>query len=295
MSETFGKVVVGLFGVCLVLLGLYGLAWLFMSTNPDVPAGYVGYQTQGAVFGSSKFYGTLKGPASPGKTWLIHNVNVSVTPYTYGEEFSGDRTVLSRDNLKIGFATHIVWKIKEDSVKDFVEKFSTLDPNKSAQDSEKVVKDAYNNYIREPFRTYSRAEVQLLDGMKIKEKQIEMGDNILANMKKKLENTPFEIMSVVVGNIQYPKEVEDAVAANLAAEQYKQKEEKDKERRIIQASGIAESMKIINQQLTDTYLQHEAIEAQKSMVNSPNHTVIYIPVGPMGIPLVNTVPNGEKK
>jgi hypothetical protein len=38
------------------------------------------------------------------------------------------------------------------------------------------------------------------------------------------------------------------------------------------------------------YIQHEAIEAQKLMVNSPNHTVVYIPVGPMGVPVTGTFP-----
>ena len=27
------------------------------------------------------------------------------------------------------------------------------------------------------------------------------------------------------------------------------------------------------------------------MVGSPNHTVIYIPVGPMGVPIVNVAPS----
>jgi len=47
-------------------------------------------------------------------------------------------------------------------------------------------------------------------------------------------------------------------------------------------------MQIINERLTAPYLQHEAIEAQKAMVGSPNHTTVYIPVGPMGVPLVGT-------
>jgi len=42
--------------------------------------------------------------------------------------------------------------------------------------------------------------------------------------------------------------------------------------------------------LSTMYIQHEAIEAQKQMVNSPNHTVVYIPVGPMGVPLTATMP-----
>jgi hypothetical protein len=47
-------------------------------------------------------------------------------------------------------------------------------------------------------------------------------------------------------------------------------------------------MEIINTRLTSQYLPHESIEAQKAMVGSPNHTAIYIPVGPMGVPIVGT-------
>jgi len=49
-------------------------------------------------------------------------------------------------------------------------------------------------------------------------------------------------------------------------------------------------MQIIRGQLSTMYIQHEAIEAQKQMVNSPNHTVVYIPVGPMGVPITATMP-----
>lgn len=57
-----------------------------------------------------------------------------------------------------------------------------------------------------------------------------------------------------------------------------------------EAKGIAQSQKIINDTLTPLYIQHEAIVAQKDQVNSPNHTVIYIPSGNNGVPLVTTVP-----
>ena len=59
---------------------------------------------------------------------------------------------------------------------------------------------------------------------------------------------------------------------------------------IAQAKGIAESQAIIKSTLTPAYLQYEAIEAQKAEVNSPNHTIIYIPSGSNGVPLVSTVP-----
>ena len=58
----------------------------------------------------------------------------------------------------------------------------------------------------------------------------------------------------------------------------------------MQAQGIANAMQIIRGQLSAMYIQHEAIEAQRQMVNSPNHTVVYIPVGPMGVPITATFP-----
>lgn len=68
-----------------------------------------------------------------------------------------------------------------------------------------------------------------------------------------------------------------------------QVEKQKAEIRIVDAEGIAKSQQIINATLTDRYLQHEAIQAQMQMANSPNHTTIYIPSGNNGIPLVKTV------
>ena len=61
---------------------------------------------------------------------------------------------------------------------------------------------------------------------------------------------------------------------------------KDAEIRIEEAKGIAQAQKIINATLTKNYLQHEAINFQLKMADSPNHTTVYIPSGTNGIPLV---------
>jgi len=65
-----------------------------------------------------------------------------------------------------------------------------------------------------------------------------------------------------------------------------------------EAIGIAEAQKTINATLTPLYIQHEAIQAQEKMVNSPNHTEIYIPSGANGvpiIPMVQNLNNGERQ
>ena len=90
-----------------------------------------------------------------------------------------------------------------------------------------------------------------------------------------------------VRNAQNQIRVNEMIARQT--EQLIENEKQKAQIRIEEAKGIAESQKLINATLTDQYLQHEAIEAQKSMAGSPNHTQIYIPVGNNGIPLVKTV------
>jgi regulator of protease activity HflC (stomatin/prohibitin superfamily) len=269
------------------------LIWLGGSTNPETPAGYVGYMTQGAIFGKSHFYGLQTGPNSPGRTWRLNVVNVSITPYTYTEDFNGASSVLSQDNLKISFQVHIVFNIKAEGVKDFVEKYATVYEN---EHPDKLVKDAYDNFLSQRLRTFARDEIQKFSGLDVKDKIPEIGSSLSSEIQEVVKNTPFNVQSVVVGNIQYPEEVANAVSAKMAATQVLERkqteidiEEKEKQKRIIDAEGIAKSMEIINQRLSPSYLQHEAIEAQKDMINSPNHTVIYIPTGPMGVPLVGAL------
>ncbi|MFN7972167.1 MAG: SPFH domain-containing protein [Acidobacteriota bacterium] len=269
------------------------LAWIMGSANPETPAGYVGYLTQGAALGKARFYGLQAGPTSPGRTWLVSVTNVSITPYTYSEEFSKGDSVLSKDNLKIAFRVHMVWRVRPERVREFVERYSTLG-QKDRPDQ--IVATAYANYLKEPLRTYARDEIQKLDGLDVKDRIIPIGDAILARIEALTRDTPFEVKSVVVGNVQYPDEVASAVSEKLAATQVLERkateieiERREQQKRIIQAEGIAKAMEVINQRLTAQYLQHEAIEAQKLMVNSPNHTTVYIPVGANGVPLVGNV------
>jgi regulator of protease activity HflC (stomatin/prohibitin superfamily) len=287
-------VIVGVFLVALCA----GMTWLLGSRNPYTPAGYVGYLTRGAVFGKSIFYGTQRGPTSAGRSWLLDVTNVSVTPYTYTEDFTGEDAVLSKDNLKIAFRVHTVWRVDESRVPLFMERFSTTVSDRGHEkEPDTIVKVAYGNFIREPLRTYARDEVQQRNGLEVKDALIAIGDAVLARIRTYAADSPFTITSVVVGNVQYPSEVADAVSRKLAATQELQRkdteieiERKERTKREVQAQGIANAMQIIRGQLSGMYIQHEAIEAQKAMVNSPNHTVVYIPVGPMGVPITGTFP-----
>ena len=280
----------------LVLGAIALVGWSLGSSNPFTPEGYVGYLTKGAVMGHSRFYGIQRGPTSPGRSWLLDVTNVSITPYTYTDDFSHDDAVLSRDNLKVAFQIHTVWHVDETQVPLFMDRFSTTVGREALEKSpDAIVTTAYGNFIREPLRTFARDEVQRRNGLEVKDALIAIGDGVLARIQRYAAGSPFVINSVVVGNVQYPEEVASAVSRKLAATQELQRkdteieiERKERTKREVQAQGIANAMEIIRGQLSAMYIQHEAIEAQKLMVNSPNHTVVYIPAGPMGVPLTGT-------
>ena len=209
-----------------VLLGLVVIGWSLGSANPFTPAGYVGYLTKGAVIGQSRFYGTQRGPTSPGRTWLLDVTNVSITPYTYTEDFSQGDAVLSRDNLKIAFQVHTVWHVDDARVPLFMDRFSTTVGRSALEkDPDAIVKVAYGNFVREPLRTFARDEVQRRNGLEVKDALIPIGDAVLARIQRYAAGSPFIISSVVVVNVQYPEEVAMAVSCKLAATQELQRKD----------------------------------------------------------------------
>lgn len=62
---------------------------------------------------------------------------------------------------------------------------------------------------------------------------------------------------------------------------------------VARAKGIKRAQQIINRTLTPLYVQHEAIQAELRLAGSQHaNTVIYIPVGANGVPLVS--PTGQQ-
>jgi hypothetical protein len=276
----------------LCVLGMAAL--VYGCSNPSTPAGYVGYVVKEPLaLGHDAFITTQDGPTSTGLGWRLRVLNVSVTPYTFREPFFEQESILSQDNLKVGFELSVTWRIRRSQVRDFVERFTTLG---LGADPEKVIHVAYDNYIKQSIRTFARAEVQRYDGLQIKNNIDTIDTAIAARMNSMLASTPFETIAALVSDIRYPEVVANAVAQKIAATQVLDQKTteiqitvKEAEKREKEAEGVARAMALIKSQLTPEYLQYEAIKAQLTMVSSPNHTVMYIPVGPMGVPLVGTI------
>jgi hypothetical protein len=262
------------------LLALVVLISLIGCSNPSTPAGHEGYVKENPrVWGEGGFRGELEGPRNYGVSlWRNEVENVDFRPQTYAENFQ----ILAKDELNISFRFQTIIKIEPGTIKSVVEDFAGT--------------DFYTRYIKEPLRAMVRNNVQTLESRQVKEKRKEIAEAVMTELVAYLEDTPFVVISSVVGNIDYPKVVTEAVEKKLAAKQLLDEKEtqreiaiKDAEIRIEEAKGIAEAQRIINTTLTQNYLQHEAINAQLKMASSPNHTTVYIPSGANGIPLMETL------
>lgn len=274
-----GSILSKFFVIAAVFLFISLFLWSF-TTNPNTPAGHEGYvYEKPRIFGAGGFRGELKGPGNYGVSlWRNEVINVDFRPKTYTETFK----ILAKDDLNVSFNFQSIIKVKPGTIKTVVEEFAG--------------ESFYSRYIKEPLRAMVRKNVQVLKSLEVKEKREEIAAKVAVELKKYLENTPFILVTCVVGNIDYPTVVTQAVEKKLAARQLLDEKEtqrkiaiKDAEIRIEEAKGIAKAQEIINATLTSNYLQHEAIQAQLKMANSPNHTTVYIPSGVNGIPLVSTV------
>ena len=100
--------------------------------------------------------------------------------------------------------------------------------------------------------------------------------------------------NVLIRNVEPPATVSDAIAAKLKASQQAQQMEytiqyaqKEAQRKAIEAQGIADAQRIINNGLTQNYLQWYYISQLKELVNSPNNSTIILPYDQKLTPLLN--------
>ncbi|AYQ36287.1 prohibitin family protein [Runella sp. SP2] len=104
---------------------------------------------------------------------------------------------------------------------------------------------------------------------------------IKEQMMLQLQNRGFVVEAVLLKSIVLPTGLAKAIEDKLEAEQDAQrmqfvldKERQEAQRRIIEAEGIRDAQKIINEGLTPMLIQFKSIEAFNKLSTSPNSKVI---------------------
>jgi regulator of protease activity HflC (stomatin/prohibitin superfamily) len=241
--------------------------------NVRVSAGYACYVYARPILGKSAFEKVIFGPASTGLRWRLEGQRVSITPYTYSEKFESDSAILAKDKLPLSSQAHVVWRLKPDeaSVRRFMEEFGGWD---NTTDPDKISRESYDQFIREPFRTLTRSVVAQYNGLDVNESLSKVSEEIERGLQTLLGNTPFEVMSVVMGNSSPPQAVIVAIASKVALNQtFEQKgiEEQIAEKNVAierkngeaagarlaaQAKEQAHAISSINEVLTPSYIEY---------------------------------------
>ena len=112
----------------------------------------------------------------------------------------------------------------------------------------------------------------------------EIGENILAFLKMKLEPRGIIVQDVLLRDVRLPPTFAQSIEAKLRAEQESLQKEfeltkakKDAEIEVARAQGVAKSNEIIAASISDNYLRYKWIEG----LQSNDRTIVYVPTEAM--------------
>ena len=165
------------------------------------------------------------------------------------------------------------------------------------QDADKVYEgiglDFEKKLIRPEIRSAIREVIALYEAKDIySEKREEAAARILESLGAKLGTRGIVVEDVLLRNVQLPSGLAESIQQKLQAEQEAQrydflltKEEKERQRKVIEAEGQKESQDIINKSLTTNYLYYLYINQLKDREGT-----IYVPTSAeTGMPLFKDI------
>ena len=261
-------------GVVVILVAIVKIIFSFIRI---VPAGTVGVvDLFGQVIPQARHSGL--NIVNPFANIIVMNIKT--------EEEQESMNVPSQEGLSIDLDTSILFKVSPEKAAEI---YRTVGMNYR----EIIVQPQFRSACRGISANYE-AKALYTSGRE------EIAQKIFSELEGMLASRGIILEKVLLRSIQLPATVSKAIEMKLKAEQESEqmkfvltKEKQEAERKVIEAEGIAKAQEIINKTLSQAYLQHEAIQAQMRMADSPNHTTVYIPSGDNGLPMVRVLDDGK--
>lgn len=144
--------------------------------------------------------------------------------------------------------------------------------------------DYENKVVRPITRTRIRDNAVYYDAVALySTKRDEFQQRIFKNIEGDFKKRGLLLENLLVRNITLPQSVRSTIEQKINAEQDAQKmqfvllkEKQEAERKRVEAQGISDYQRIINESLTDKQLQYESIKAQLEIAKSANSKVIFM-------------------
>ena len=252
-------------GALLIVLGLA------LSTVIQVDAGQVGVQT---------LFGQVQKRVLPSGLNIV-NPLVEVTRFdtktqnytmsaiqTEGQQAGDDAIrVLSADGLEV--------------IIDLTALYHVI-PAETPRILSTIGADYESKIVRPIARTRIRDNAVYYDAVALySTRRDEFQTRIYKSIEDDFRKNGLQLDQLLIRNIQLPAAVKRSIESKISAEQEAQKmqfvlqkERQEADRKRVEAQGIADYQKIINNELSDKLLQYESIKANKEIALSPNTKVI---------------------
>jgi len=215
----------------------------------------------------------------------IHKMNIRTQEYTMsivreeGRKIGNDSiAALTKEGLQVDLDITVLYHLKQDQAADVYK-------NLGLNYEDIAIRPQIRSSIREIIAQYEAKDIY-------SEKRQEASNRILESIKLTVDSRGIEIEEVLLRNIQLPENLAKSIQEKLQAEQEAQRyefvlqrEEKEAERKRVEAAGQRDAQKIINESLTARYLEYLYIQSLKDRAGT-----IYVPTSPnSGMPLFKGV------
>lgn len=196
-----------------------------------------------------------------------------------GQGSYGTLDVLDKNGLTITVEATVRYAPMSDKIGYIHEQFGVLY-------EEKLVIPEVRSSVRKVMGQYNAEEIYST-------KRAEVEQKIKDETKKILQKNNIRMTSLLIRSIKIPQNLKNAIENKLTKQQEAiaydyivEKEQKEKQRKIIQAEGIAEYNEIVNASMTKNVLTYEGIQATLKLAKSENAKIVIIGSGDEGLPIM---------
>lgn len=264
-------------GVVVLLIGL------FTSTLKQINAGHVGVQV---LFGKVQDNYLTEGLNFINPLVTVKEMSVQTKNYTMsivndeGQKKGDDAIrVLSKDGLEVIIDLTVLYRVI---------------PVEASKIYREIGIDYEDKVIRPVTRTVIRESATYFDAIELfSNKREEFEERIRGRINQEFQTRGLVLEQMLVRNIGLPTSVKESIERKITSVQEAQrmqyvleKEEKEADRKRVEAHGVADAQRIVNEGLSDRILQFEMIKVQKELVSSPNAKIIVLGGGKNSAPFI---------
>ncbi len=278
-SETkitpFAKSIKGV-GLAVIMLGALS------SSVRQVDAGFVGVKT---LFGKVQKQTLESGLSLINPLMDVTNIDTRTQNYTMsgihdeGTKAGDDAIkVLTADGLEVTIDLSVLYRVNPPEAPKLLSEIGI-------NFEDKIVRPITRTRIRDNSVYYDAVALYST-------KRDEFQARIFKTIENDFKQRGLILENLLVRNITLPASVKSTIEQKINAEQEAQKmqfvlqkEKQEAERKRVEAQGISDYQRIINESLSDRQLQYEQIQAMKELAKSANSKIIVMP-SKGGTPLI---------